>query len=84
MTGGGTLPARSVGSPRPGDAVVGDSDGVTVVPPFRAQELYEEVQARTVQENARMGMIRNGRTAADPVDLGGVPGRRVDTVRLGN
>ena len=63
---------------------VGDPDGVVVIPPSGAQELHEEVQRPTVEENAWMGMIRSGRTAADLPGLGAVPDRRDETTRDGN
>lgn len=63
---------------------VGDVDGVVVVPPFRAEALGGEVQARTIREHAWMGMIRNGRTTADLLCRGGGPGRRAVTQRDGS
>ena len=57
---------------------------MVVVPPFRAEALEAEVQARTIQENAWMGMIRDGRTTADLLGLGGLRGRAVDTEPDGN
>lgn len=68
----------------PGDIVVGDADGVVVVPLFRAQGLEEEVQTRTIQENAWMSMIRNGGTTSDLLGLGGVRGRGVECQRDGS
>lgn len=54
---------------RPGDIVVGDDDGVVVVPPERAVEVLEKVKARGEKEEALTEAARNGERLFDTLSL---------------
>ena len=57
-----------------GDVVVGDADGVVVVPRSRIDGLPEAVEARAMEEDRWMSMIRHGRTTtAALLGLSGAP-----------
>ena len=47
---------------RPGDAIVGDRDGVVIVPADRVAETIEKAQAREAKEAQVMARLRNGET----------------------
>ena len=50
---------------QPGDLVVGDTDGVVVVPRARAAEVVAAAQAREVKEAAVIARIRSGERTLD-------------------
>ena len=56
----GTISAAGV-SVRPGDIVLGDEDGVTVVPLERAADVLERAQAHVVKERIWIEKIRSGK-----------------------
>ena len=53
----------------PGDWVVGDVDGVTVVPGDRIDEVTAAGQSRAAREAALFGELRGGRTTVDLLGL---------------
>jgi 4-hydroxy-4-methyl-2-oxoglutarate aldolase len=50
---------------RPGDLVVGDADGVVVVPAAAAQETLDQADARVAAEQRALDAIRAGATTLD-------------------
>ena len=65
---GGTIdaPAAVAGvSVRPGDVILGNEDGVVVVPLERAPEVLKAAQAHVAKEAAWLGTIRSGGTILD-------------------
>jgi regulator of RNase E activity RraA len=56
----------------PGDVIVGDLDGVVVVPRGIAQTVLEETEARADDEQTVRGAIRDGRSPLDAYDQYGV------------
>jgi len=54
----------------PGDVVVGDRDGVVVVPAARVAEVLEAAQRREQKEEILRGKIRAGITTVELLDLG--------------
>lgn len=52
----------------PGDVVVGDSDGVVVVPRAHAQEVLEAVHALVLRERERIEEIRTGTVFKPEID----------------
>lgn len=53
----------------PGDLVVGDADGVVVVPARRAQEVLERTRQRMEQEERLMVGVRKGRSTLELLGL---------------
>ena len=53
----------------PGDIVVGDADGVTVVPADRAEAALAEVEAVVARERQWLARIRAGETSAEILGL---------------
>jgi 4-hydroxy-4-methyl-2-oxoglutarate aldolase len=56
----------------PGDLVLGDDDGVTVVPRERAPEVLERARDRAVFEANLIEQIRAGKTTLELLGLGTV------------
>ncbi len=50
---------------RPGDVIIGDRDGVVVVPRDHLQSVIEAARARELKEAATMAELRKGRTTLD-------------------
>jgi regulator of RNase E activity RraA len=64
-------PIACAGCPvKPGDIVLGDDDGVAVVPLERQAELIEACQAKLGQEKNWLAAIEEGRSMADVLGLG--------------
>jgi 4-hydroxy-4-methyl-2-oxoglutarate aldolase len=60
------VPIRFGGVPvRTGDLVVGDTDGVVVVPVERGTAVLDEADRRVVQERDILAALRHGRTTLD-------------------
>ena len=57
---------------RPGDIVVGDIDGLVIVPQERAQEILEAASARRVREAEIMEELRKGKTTIELLRLPGL------------
>lgn len=55
---------------RPGDIIIGDDDGVVVVPPEKAKEVLEKVGARTEKEKKLTEAARRGEKLYDTLGLG--------------
>jgi 4-hydroxy-4-methyl-2-oxoglutarate aldolase len=53
----------------PGDVVVGDGDGVVVIPGSTAREVHEMASARLLQEADWLGGVRDGRSTLDVLEL---------------
>lgn len=53
----------------PGDIVLGDDDGVTVVPLARAETLLAECQAKIAQEQAALERLAKGEILADQMGI---------------
>ncbi|MCG8510286.1 MAG: 4-carboxy-4-hydroxy-2-oxoadipate aldolase/oxaloacetate decarboxylase [Rhodospirillales bacterium] len=53
----------------PGDIVVGDDDGVVVVPRQEAAETLEKAQAREAKEEEIRGQLKAGKTTVELLDL---------------
>lgn len=53
----------------PGDYIVGDDDGVVVIPPEAARETIERAQARVEKENQIIQRIRRGELTVDLLNL---------------
>lgn len=53
----------------PGDIVVGDADGVVIVPAERAEEVMKLAQAREAKEARMKGPIAEGKTLYELMDL---------------
>jgi 4-hydroxy-4-methyl-2-oxoglutarate aldolase len=53
----------------PGDWIVGDADGVTVVPRARLDEVLEAGRARAAKEEGFFAELRDGRTTIDLLGL---------------
>lgn len=65
---------------RPGDIVVGDSDGLVIVELERAEEIFEAARARRLREAEIMDELRKGKTTLELLRLPGlakpgVPGK---------
>ena len=56
---------------RPGDVVIGDIDGVVVVPRERAAEVAEASRAREANEEAKRAQFRAGELGLDMYDMRG-------------
>jgi 4-hydroxy-4-methyl-2-oxoglutarate aldolase len=56
----------------PGDLIVGDADGVMVIPQARAADILAKSQAAAAKEEALRERIRNGEYIYDMLKLGGV------------
>lgn len=54
---------------RPGDFLVGDDDGVVVIPRESADEVLEKARARAEKENAFIEKLRQGQLTLDLLDL---------------
>lgn len=54
---------------QPGDIVVGDDDGIVVVPRKRAMEAAESARNREQKEEAMMASLRRGHTTVELLDL---------------
>ena len=54
---------------RPGDIVVGDDDGVVVVPAEAQSEVIERAQARVAKENSLIQRLRDGELTVDLLGL---------------
>jgi 4-hydroxy-4-methyl-2-oxoglutarate aldolase len=54
---------------RPGDFVVGDDDGVVIVPPEIADQVLEAVEVRVQKEARIVQRIREGELSVDLFDL---------------
>lgn len=64
-------PIACAGCPvKPGDIVLGDDDGVAVVPLERQAELMEACQAKLAQEVDWLAAIEEGRSMTDVLGLG--------------
>ena len=66
-----------------GDVVVGDADGVVIVPGSRIDGLPEAVEARVIEEDRWMSMIRDGHTTATFLGLNGISGQGQPTAANG-
>jgi 4-hydroxy-4-methyl-2-oxoglutarate aldolase len=65
------VPIRLGGVPvRTGDLVVGDTDGVVVVPSERVPAVLEEADHRVAHEHEIIAALRDGRTTLDLYGLG--------------
>jgi 4-hydroxy-4-methyl-2-oxoglutarate aldolase len=65
------VPIRLGGVPvRTGDLVVGDTDGVVVVPSERVPTVLEEADRRVTHEHDILAALRDGRTTLDLYGLG--------------
>lgn len=53
----------------PGDIVLGDDDGIAVVPLGRAEELLGACQAKIAQEEAALARLENGELLADQMGI---------------
>jgi len=53
----------------PGDIVLGDDDGVAVVPLARAEELLADCQAKLAQEARALEMLQQGTLLADQMAI---------------
>ncbi|MPZ95591.1 MAG: hypothetical protein GEU96_11950 [Propionibacteriales bacterium] len=67
-----------------GDVVVGDADGVVVVPGSRIDGLPEAVRARVAEEERWISLIREGSTTATLLGLTGAPDQGQPTARVGD
>ncbi len=70
---GGTIdgPVSCAGCPvNPGDLIIGDDDGVAVVPLARQAELLKESLVKIAEEEKLMAEIANGKLPADIMGLG--------------
>ncbi|MEV0698714.1 RraA family protein [Saccharopolyspora sp. NPDC050389] len=64
------VPVRVAGAVvRPGDLVIGDADGVVVVPAPAVEETLDKADARVADEKAALDAIRTGATTLDIYDL---------------
>ena len=54
---------------RPGDLIVGDEDGIAVVPPERAAEILPRCRARMAREQEVLDAISGGRTTVEIFNL---------------
>ena len=63
----------------PGDLVLGDEDGVLVLPPQRLPGLLRAVEERRRREVQILGGIEAGRTTIDLLGLAGSPNRSANT-----
>jgi 4-hydroxy-4-methyl-2-oxoglutarate aldolase len=71
VAGGLGVPIRLGGVPvRTGDLVVGDTDGVVVVPSERVPAVLEEADRRVAREHDILAALRDGRTTLDLYGLG--------------
>jgi 4-hydroxy-4-methyl-2-oxoglutarate aldolase len=61
---------------RPGDWIVGDADGVCVIPPERLSRLLEAAAAREAKEDTIRTELARGRTTVDVLGLAGLIGKR--------
>ena len=64
---------------RPGDLIVGDEDGVVIIPPAIGLEVLEKAQARAKTESEMLRRLSQGELTLDLLDLrkrlaGGKPG----------
>jgi 4-hydroxy-4-methyl-2-oxoglutarate aldolase len=57
---------------RPGDWIVGDADGICVIPAPRLEALLAAAAARTAKEEGFRSALRNGRTTVDVLGLTGL------------
>lgn len=58
---------------RPGDIIVGNTDGIVIVPSERAGEVYENALRRRANEARIMKEIENGKTTVEVLGLPGFP-----------
>jgi len=64
------VPIQCGGIPvMPGDLILGDDDGVVVVPQDRLEEVYKEARERMEQENKWKQAINEGKSSLDVVGL---------------
>jgi 4-hydroxy-4-methyl-2-oxoglutarate aldolase len=61
---------------RPGDWIVGDADGVCVVPPERLAKLLDAAASREAKENGIRTELARGRTTVDVLGLVGLIEKR--------
>lgn len=58
---------------RPGDIVVGNADGIVVLPQERADAIYEAAMARRHREAELIEQLRQGKTTLELLGLPGLP-----------
>jgi 4-hydroxy-4-methyl-2-oxoglutarate aldolase len=58
---------------RPGDIVVGDADGLVVIPQERAEATLEGARQRRAREQKLMDQLQAGRSTLELLDLPGLP-----------
>jgi 4-hydroxy-4-methyl-2-oxoglutarate aldolase len=58
---------------RPGDIIVGNSDGIVIVESERAEEVYENALRRRMNETRIMQEIERGKTTVELLGLAGHP-----------
>ncbi len=64
------VPIQCGGMPiNPGDLIIGDDDGVAIIPLERIEEVYEESIARLKKEKIWIEKINNGASSLDAVGL---------------
>jgi 4-hydroxy-4-methyl-2-oxoglutarate aldolase len=61
---------------KPGDWIVGDADGVCVVPPERLAKLLEAAAAREAKEETIRAELKRGRTTVDVLGLAALIDKR--------
>ena len=75
MTAAGAVPARAhlgidaIAHSQPGDVIVGDSDGILVIPPFLVEEVVNEAIAQEEQEEFIAEVVAGGEPVKDVFPL---------------